>query len=492
MSILYRVSMFLWNITKWITGIVIAFFVGYAANLAVTKVTDIDSTALVTFVNWLFLPGINRTITLSILIFLFIITSLTGIITAFGERRNGGIALKKYLRDVIDKNSDLKPVGFSQQSALISVSVPLDEIFIHLHATTDRPRFDLPTEQLKHLDELRKRKDLTLEQREAEIQALRVVWYSQMGSGLFETRQSQNIVIENVIEQLTAKQPGAVMLGSPGSGKSTTMRWLAYHMAEAGRHRRWQQKLHAFARLLKWATRGRVTLKSALPERMAPTQIPILVRISDYAKALSKPENEQLTFQPFFMDYFRERYPELPNLAERLLAELEKGHCLLLLDGLDEVTSDELRRRVAERIGDFVAHYSPENAKVRRFNRFIITSRIVGYEGATFANYAHYTLQDLADEQIEQFLNNWCPAVERYQQTFAQGMKKLTLQQTEQANKEGREQKERLWGALQHNPGIKRGQSIDVDDPGTDTAQWQNAAASTHRTISDSHTHIAR
>ena len=87
------------------------------------------------------------------------------------------MALKNYLRDVVDKNSDLKPVGFSQQSALISVSVPLDEIFIRLHATTDRPRFDLPTEQLKHLEELRKRKDLTLEQREADIQALRVVWY---------------------------------------------------------------------------------------------------------------------------------------------------------------------------------------------------------------------------------------------------------------------------------------------------------------------------
>ncbi|HEY5005315.1 MAG TPA: hypothetical protein VII61_19300 [Ktedonobacteraceae bacterium] len=138
MSILYRISAILWNVTKKIAaGIVAVFLVGYAANLAVTKVTDIDSTTLVTFVNWLFLPGINRTITLSILISLFIITSLTGIITAIGERRNGGIALKKYLRDVIDKNADLKPVGFSQQSALISVSVPLDELFIHLHATTD-------------------------------------------------------------------------------------------------------------------------------------------------------------------------------------------------------------------------------------------------------------------------------------------------------------------------------------------------------------------
>lgn len=227
-----------------------------------------------TILGWFFLPGASLTGTLSISGAFILLLILTGIITLLGEHRNGGIALKKYLRDVTDKNYDLKPVGFSQQSALISISVPLDEIFIRLHATTDRPRFDMPTEQLKHLDELRKRKDLTLEQREAEIQALRVVWYSQMGSGLFEARQAQNIDIEYVMEQLKAKQPGTVMLGSPGSGKSTTMRWLAYHMARAARHRRWQQELHTFVRLLKWATRGRVTLKSALPEKMAPHKFP--------------------------------------------------------------------------------------------------------------------------------------------------------------------------------------------------------------------------
>ncbi|MBA2393924.1 MAG: hypothetical protein H0V70_14415, partial [Ktedonobacteraceae bacterium] len=405
-----------------------------------------------TTLGWFFLPGASLTGTLGITGALIFLLLLTGIITAIGERRNGGVALKNYLRDVSDKNSDLKPVGFSQQSALISVSVPLDEIFIHLHATTDRPRFDLPTEQLKHLEELRKRKDLTLEQREAEIQALRVVWYSQMGSGLFAGGQAENIDVEYMVEQLTAKQPGAVILGSPGSGKSTTMRWLAYHMAEAARHRRWQRELHILARLLKWATLGSVTLKSALPERMAPTQIPILMRISDYAKVLSKEDSERVTFE----DFFKQHYMKTPLLAERLLAELLKGRCLLLLDGLDEVNSDELRRLVAEQMSDFVAHYAPENGNARRFNRFIITSRIVGYEGGTFANYAHYTLQDLSDKQIEQFLDDWCPAVERYQQTFAQGMKKLTPQQTEQANQEGREQKERLWGALQHNPGIKR------------------------------------
>ena len=453
---LYSIARIIWNITKWITGLIIAFFISYAANVAVMQTKDIPASALVSLVNWLFLPGNNRTLTLSFLIALFIITLLAGTITLIGEHRTGGLALKKYLRDVVDKTHDLKPVGFAQQSALISVSVPLDDIFIHLSASTDRPRYDLPTEQMKQLEALRKRADLTPEQREEEIQALRVVWYSQLGPGLLESRQPQNVTVENVTQQLTARQPGAVILGAPGSGKSTTMHWLAYHMARASRLSAFHRGFNALLDLSSRVVRRKLTPGYNLPAGLAPRQLPILIRISDYAKILTRPESEQQPFQPFFMEYFRARYPELPKLADRLRDELQHGRCLLLLDGLDEVANDELRRRVAENISAFVAQHSPENANARRFNRFIITSRIVGYEAATFANYAHYTLQDLADEQIEQFLENWCPAVERHQKTFAQGMRKLTLHEIAQANKDGREQKERLWEALQNNPGIKR------------------------------------
>ena len=451
---LYGLVRIIWNTTKWITGIIIAFFIGYAANLAVMQAKDIPSSSLVSFVNWLFLPGHNRTLTLSILLPLFAITLLAGIITFIREKRSGGLALRKYLRDVIDKTHDLKPVGFSQQSALISVSVPLDDIFIHLRAATDRPRYDLPLEQSKQLEALRKRTGMTAEEREEAIQALRVVWHSQMGK--LESGQPQNVAIEEVTRYVTARQPGAVILGSPGSGKSTTMRWLAYHLARGSRLSSIHKGLNRFLDLIGRLLRRELNIGYSLPDGLKPYQLPILVRISDYAKALSRPDSEELPFQPFFMEYFKLRYPELPRLADRLLNELQRGRCLLLLDGLDEVASDELRRRVAENISTFVAQHSPENGNARHFNRFIITSRIVGYEAGAFANYAHYTLQDLEDEQIEQFLANWCPAVERHQKTFAQGMRKLTLAETEQANKDGREQKTRLWEALQNNPGIKR------------------------------------
>ncbi len=142
-------------------------------------------------------------------------------------------------------------------------------------------------------------------------------------------------------------------------------------------------------------------------------------------------------------------------MADRLLQELENGHCLVLIDGLDEVANDQTRRQVAEHITTFVAHYSPDKSTAKRYNRFIITSRIVGYEANKFSDYTHYTLQDLDDEQIEDFLSHWCPVVERYRMQSAQSSKKLSLDQQAQANKEGRVHYQRLRDALIQNPGIK-------------------------------------
>ncbi len=222
----------------------------------------------------------------------------------------------------------------------------------------------------------------------------------------------------------------AVILGTPGSGKSTTMRWLALQMARMSLSRSYDP-----------------------PEGLTPRQIPVLIRISNYAKRL---DTENIPFRQFFTEHIAREFPELTNLSDTLLNELKQGHCLLLFDGLDEVANDSLRRRVAEHIYAFISDYDAETATTRHFNCFIVTSRIVGYEAGTFNLYAHYTLLDLENEQIEQFLTNWCPAVERYQDMASQGMKPLTAQQEAQATKNGNEQRDRLLAALENNPGIKR------------------------------------
>ena len=430
---MYTVARSILKIAKWLWPVVlIPLIIAMITTLVPLFVQAQPGSPLYVFLT----PGPvrNNTIIISIIIFgILILAPLVAWLILLTEgHTTGNKVLRKYLRAVEEAHQGLNPKGFAQQSALISVNVPLDEIFIHLSAVSDRPLYDLPYEQQKLLEELRlgSHSDMTQEQREEHIQRLRVLWYSQLGQDWAEGRQKQNATIEEVLKALKAERPVAVILGTPGSGKSTTMRWLALKMARASLSRSYD-----------------------LPEGLASRQIPILIRISDYAKSL---DAENMPFRQFFTEHIAREYPALTNLSNTLLDELKKGRCLLLFDGLDEVASDSLRRRVAENISAFISDYAAESATTQHFNRFIVTSRIVGYEAGTFNRYAHYTLRDLEDEQIKQFLTNWCPAVERYQAMASQGMKPLTAQQEAQAKKAGDEQRGRLLEALENNPGIKR------------------------------------
>ncbi len=82
----------------------------------------------------------------------------------------------------------------------------------------------------------------------------------------------------------------------------------------------------------------------------------------------------------------------------------------MLLDGLDEIVNADDRRKVVERIEDFVRYHG------NRPNRFVITSRIAGYRSAQLGEpFAHYTVQEMDETQIRRFLERWCTAVEAAQ-----------------------------------------------------------------------------
>jgi hypothetical protein len=346
--------------------------------------------------------------------------------------------LHRYLNSVISKSKDLNPTGIHQSQALLSVNVPLEDIFIHIRAVSDRPVFDIGIERQKLLDEIeqvRHRPDLEAGEREDFIQTLgAAMWHSQLGEELFTKRLGKEVNIEDVLQRLTPTRPAAVILGTPGSGKSTTLRWLALHMARASRHADY-----------------------SLPENLAPVLLPIFLTIGDYAKAITAPPSagSRITsVREFFRSEWMKISPDLPSLLENALL---KGRCLLLFEGLDEVASDSLRGHVRKDPSEFISLYLPEEDNASEYSRTLITSRIVGYEPGPFAPFAQYTLLDLNDKQIQQFLDSWCPAVERYQARSLQGMQEeLTPQQEQRALQEGHSQRDRLLEALNHNPGIRR------------------------------------
>lgn len=128
--------------------------------------------------------------------------------------------------------------------------------------------------------------------------------------------------------QLLQQNSGLVVLGDPGAGKTTFLKYLALHMA---------QGLHA-----------RVGMEQ---------RIPFLLPLSAYANRLA---NGSVSLDTFIFEYYRGLDDSIA-VGPILKQALERGGALLLLDGLDEVKEIDQRRTVVEQVAHF---FSSRHRKV--------------------------------------------------------------------------------------------------------------------------------
>ncbi len=170
-----------------------------------------------------------------------------------------------------------------------------------------------------------------------------------------------------------------VVLGDPGSGKSTLLRWLAII-----------------------AARGRAACRNNLgvDERM----LPVLASVGRLAELRSKLDAAGGAGGASVIEalaaYFHERNAgeESGRLAEFLEKRLSEGGCLLLLDGLDEVAGD--RMEVRRWLETFCAAFSQ--------NRFVVTSRSVGYAGFDIPGATRtVVVEPFDEEQVRDYLREW-------------------------------------------------------------------------------------
>ena len=156
---LYTIANRIWNLARWIWGtLIVAVFVSVISSFALAKTTDIQQTVLATVVNWFMHPQLMQWLIISLFALFLVITLVAYLISIRGQHIPSDKALRQYLRSVKDANTGLSPTGiYSGSQAIISVNVSLEDNFIHLHAVADRPRNDLPEEQLRLLEEIRKR-----------------------------------------------------------------------------------------------------------------------------------------------------------------------------------------------------------------------------------------------------------------------------------------------------------------------------------------------
>jgi formylglycine-generating enzyme required for sulfatase activity len=203
------------------------------------------------------------------------------------------------------------------------------------------------------------------------------------------------------IEEALREKTRVIVLGDPGSGKSTMLKYLALRLAK---------------------------------DEAAP--LPVLLPLNAYARALRQKE---INLQAYFHEYFAARAEEVASLAPLFKEAIDAGKAVIMLDGLDEVQED--RSALVQKVEAF-AHDA-----VQRGNRVLVTSRIVGYRDAPLPakDWSLYTLLDFTPEAIETFAGKWCLVFE-----------KSTVGDTPEAVKAAEAERIGLLGAIEANPGVAR------------------------------------
>ncbi|MEI7990270.1 MAG: SUMF1/EgtB/PvdO family nonheme iron enzyme, partial [Chloroflexota bacterium] len=189
-------------------------------------------------------------------------------------------------------------------------------------------------------------------------------------------------------KRISAKQmldtyPRLLILGDPGSGKSTFLKHVTYLLATAGLTEKPQTTLE---RLNPW-NHGLLT----------PLHLELRDLVDFLKKYKGKPED---ALSMYILDFIRADHvlkPTLPWIEEIL--RYKKEQLLILLDGLDEVPN-EYRQQVVTLVTAFTKHNME--------SRYVVTSRPYAYldQPWRLENYRQVTLSPLSDDQIFGYIDN--------------------------------------------------------------------------------------
>lgn len=181
--------------------------------------------------------------------------------------------------------------------------------------------------------------------------------------------QSGSHTIWEYISDRDARSTNFVLLGPPGSGKTTLLRHIALTLASPGQHR---YKVRA------------------------PALLPILLFLRDHANKIN--QNLNMPLAELIQDQFKNKQIPLPP-AGWLEKQIERGKCLIMLDGLDEIADMRARKSLVNWVDQCMAAYWK--------NCFIVSSRPFGYGSNPLSNATVLQILPFSLKQQEQFVNNW-------------------------------------------------------------------------------------
>lgn len=169
--------------------------------------------------------------------------------------------------------------------------------------------------------------------------------------------------------------PVLVVLGSPGCGKTT----LLQHMTLVLAHNQ----------------QGQFRL---------PAYIPVFLFLREHILSIIQDSSD---LADLIHDHFSKpkHNNSLKPPAGWFRKQMQKGNCLIMLDGLDEVANKEERLKISEWLDMQIKEY--------RYCPFIITSRPKGYQDAPLEKISVILeVQPFTYSQVQQFVHSWYLASE--------------------------------------------------------------------------------
>ncbi len=201
------------------------------------------------------------------------------------------------------------------------------------------------------------------------------------------------------IEALNAPHPARlILLGAPGSGKSTLVNHLALCLIEAHLARYHPQPSQPDSPE-QWLNR--------LPAWSHGPLIPIRIILRDFAEfeGIQKATTGK---SEVFLNYLTKILGTHEQAKPFVETALNDGQAILLFDGLDEVVGEPTLSRVVETIQAVATTY--RNAPV------LVTCRILDYEAnprRQIPGFTRETLAELSDKQIAAFVQAWYAEIDR-------------------------------------------------------------------------------